>query len=71
LGLDNRCKDEIGNHSDAKDDAVDAENGEGMLADIFHQALDDDQADDEGYHTAGDQHHQLGRGGLRAIHQEL
>ena len=42
-----------------------------MLADIFHQALDDQQAHNEGDHTAYDQHSDLRARGRNAGHEEF
>ena len=55
----------------AQHDAIDAENGEIVLADVLHQTTDHQKAYDKGYHAAGDQDAQLGGGSVRSLQQEL
>ena len=61
---------EIAKYQNAQNDPVDAEHRKAVLADIFHQTLDHQQAHHKGHHAAHCQHCQLQAGGHRrfALH---
>ena len=64
-------KGKICQHYNAQDDAVDTEGGEGMLSDVLHQTLDDCQTDEEGHHTAHNQHTEFRTRSADAAEDEL